>query len=304
VVDRPSNRRIALIVVLAAVTLAATSILVSNIQGADIGTGGQSIQTFTNKIVEVMTTSLYVLWIGIFVYFMIGLVGSRGKVRSKGTAVASSNSNLVFGLIVLALWIVFIRYTGLRFSFFNGDGEAQNGGSLGDGSNPSSIGGGMVPGIFVFIFLAILLVSSLAVYFRYMRSPSLARYKSAAAMTGSEKGVGLVEKAVEELYRGDDFGGVIIRMYQQMCRLLRDEERSGHEFLTPREFAVLATQKFGWPEDPVNELTLLFEEARYSDHRIDEHKKERATKCLEGVRNSIGLGARNIAGGGIAPVKG
>jgi preprotein translocase subunit SecG len=303
VVDSPSRRRVLFVFALTAIALTATSLLVSNIQVADLGTGGESIQTFTNRIAEVMTTSLFILWGAIFIYLMIGVANSKRKGQKK-VAAPPSNRAIVLGLFILAIWIILINWSGLNFSLFKDGGDVQDGNVPGDGSASSSAGGGGGSGTLVYIFFAILLVSLVAVYFMYNRRPSMGSFRHQVDMRDGRAEVGLVEKAMEELYQGNDFRSIIIRMYQHMCRLLIDRERSDERFLTPREFAALATEKLGWPVGPVKELTSLFEEARYSAHDIDETKKEKAMRYLEDIKTAIDLGSDKVDGGGITTADG
>jgi hypothetical protein len=58
-------------------------------------------------------------------------------------------------------------------------------------------------------------------------------------------------------------------------------------FLTPKEFAERAVQVLGWKEGPLVDLTLLFEEARYSDHEMGESQKERAIVSLERLKENL-----------------
>lgn len=121
----------------------------------------------------------------------------------------------------------------MNFSLLKDGGDVQDGNVPGDGSASSSGGGGGGSGRFVHIFFAILLVSLVAVHFMYLRRPSEYPYRHQVDMRGRRTEVGQVDKATEELYQGNDFRNIMIRMYQYMCRLVRDRERSDERFLTP-----------------------------------------------------------------------
>ena len=283
-----SDRYALLTVLLAAIALSATGLLVSNIQIAEIGMEGESIQTFTNRVAEVMTTSLYILWTAVFIYILIGLVGSRSKkVEAAGSFGAYSWYRPLIGLLVLTVWIAFMKWSDFNLSFFGEEGGAQGGNQTDGGTVPPPVDGGTGSGQFVYIFLAILSVSLIAVYLLYFRNREEDRLRSHLVTRGGRIEIGLVEEAMEELYRGSDFRSIIIRMYQQMCRLVMEDDRSDQRYMTPREFADLAIEKLEWPRGPVDELTSLFEEARYSSHDIDETRKDRAIRCLEDVRAAI-----------------
>ncbi|MGD0057352.1 MAG: DUF4129 domain-containing protein [Methanomassiliicoccales archaeon] len=303
-IEDPSTKHLGFVFALTAIALITTGLLVSNIQIADIGAGGESIRTFTNRIAEVMTTSLYILWAAVFIYIMFGFANSRRKGRKEVAASPSNWRGPLLGLFILAIWIVLINWSGLKFSFLSNNEGMQSSGTPGEGSVLSSNGGSGSSGPFVFIFLAILAVSLVAVYFIHLRRPSEYTYRYQVGKQGGQTGINLIDRAMEELYQGNDFRSIIIRMYQHMCRLVSDGERSDGKFLTPREFAALATEKLGWPEGPVKELTSLFEEARYSLHDIDETKKETASRCLDDIRTAIDRGSDEVDIGGIASADG
>ncbi len=109
-----------------------------------------------------------------------------------------------------------------------------------------------------------------------------------------QKAKDIIDKAVRDLYAGDDARSIVIRTYQTMTRLLRGKVEDA-EMLTPREIAVLAERRFGWPSKPTEELTSLFEEAWYSDHRLKEENRDAALNCLTQISSQIG---NNQAGKG------
>jgi len=293
-----------LILALTAATLVATGLLISNILESTMGTGGASIRTFTNGIAQVLTTTLYVLWTGILIYLMIGLFSSKSKEKSKGPMRASSNVSLLAVLLILALSVLIISNLGVNFSFL-GDGEGDQGGTDGgEGGSTPVTGGQGGSGFLALILLATILAVSITVYLKFNRRRSTTDNDNWTKEMRGRMGTEVVERAIKELYRGDDFRSVIIRMYQQMCLLTSEKEKSLEKYLTPREFAEMAIRHMRWPEIPVRELTSLFEEARYSDHLIDESRKDRAVSCLEDIRNVLSPVAIDTAKGGVTPADG
>ncbi len=295
-----SGRHVLSTVLLAGIALAATGLLVSNIQIADVGPEGESIQTFTNKIAGVMTSSLFILWGAIFIYVLIGLFNSRGK-KAEVTASVGEYSwyRPLIGLLILAAFIALMEWSDLNVSLFNQGDGAQGGNQTAGGQTPPPIAGGSESGLFVLVFMSILFVSLVAVYFLYFRERDRDRNRYRLEGQDGRAQIGFVEDAMEELYRGDDFRSTIIRLYQHMCRLVKEDIRSDQRYMTPREFAGLATEKLRWPRGPVDELTSLFEEARYSSHDMDETRKNRAIRCLEDIRSAIDRRSDESAKGGI-----
>jgi hypothetical protein len=101
----------------------------------------------------------------------------------------------------------------------------------------------------------------------------------------------VLERAVKSLYAGEDPRSTIIRTYQQMCLLVQVGKMEEEPFLTPKDFAERAVKELGWKEGPLVDLTLLFEEARYSDHEMGESEKERAIVSLERLKENLEVGS-------------
>ncbi len=102
----------------------------------------------------------------------------------------------------------------------------------------------------------------------------------------------VIEEAISTIGSGDDVRGSIIEAYHQMCRLVGGP-RSAHSALTPRELESDLVHRLRWPQDPVHRLTMVFEEARYSEHPLDEGDRGAALTSLDDLRTSLG---RNNAG--------
>jgi len=94
------------------------------------------------------------------------------------------------------------------------------------------------------------------------------------------------ETALEAIQSGQDLRNVIIRCYLQMMQIVRDEHGiERRESVTPREFERLLSAR-GIPDQPIRELTRLFEKARYGN-RASEHQDEMdAVNCLSAIRKT------------------
>ena len=105
----------------------------------------------------------------------------------------------------------------------------------------------------------------------------------------------VVEGAVRDLKLAGDYRETILKCYVQMCNVL-----SLHGFRiglqeTAREFSSGVSDKLGLGGDFVRGLTFLFEEARYSNHQIDDTKRASALSQLESLERSLG----SVGGGGL-----
>ncbi len=97
-----------------------------------------------------------------------------------------------------------------------------------------------------------------------------------------------IDAAMKDLKKGGEVQEIIIRCYRQMCRILsKGGKMSGDESMTPREFERAVVIQTGINEEPVSELTSLFEEARYSTHPIDNSKRKKALRALRQVKTEM-----------------
>lgn len=91
--------------------------------------------------------------------------------------------------------------------------------------------------------------------------------------------------AVNALAAGEDIRDVVLRSYYQMSRILDEERGIRRELaMTPHEFLQILTSK-GVPNEPVRELTLLFEEVRYGSRRPGKPEEQRAIASLQAIIN-------------------
>jgi hypothetical protein len=71
------------------------------------------------------------------------------------------------------------------------------------------------------------------------------------------------QAALDALDAGGDFKNAVLRCYYEMNRILLEEKNLKREkYMTPREFESLLAEK-GLPDEPVRQLTRLFEAVRY-----------------------------------------
>lgn len=86
--------------------------------------------------------------------------------------------------------------------------------------------------------------------------------------------------AIASLQHGDDFKRTIIHCYQEMVRVIQDEQGIIRDIaMTPHEFeAPLVTR--GLPQPPVSALPRLFEQVRYGHFSAEPHEEALALSCL------------------------
>ena len=89
--------------------------------------------------------------------------------------------------------------------------------------------------------------------------------------------------SLDDLADGRQWGDVVVEAYARMTdavRVARGMQRDAA--WTPREFAEFLAHK-GLPASAVNDLTRLFEAARYGGAIADEKARLRAASCLQSI---------------------
>ena len=99
--------------------------------------------------------------------------------------------------------------------------------------------------------------------------------------------LGVVQKTAMNLRLAGDYREAILRCYRQMCQVLSEHGFSIGMQETAREFSENISRKLELGSDAIRSLTFLFEEARYSDHEIDDSKRAVALSQLENLEHSL-----------------
>jgi hypothetical protein len=95
------------------------------------------------------------------------------------------------------------------------------------------------------------------------------------------------EEAIQDLYAGKDLRQTIIRCYHDMSLVLvREQAITRSSGMTTQEFELILKEK-GLPEQPVHELTSLFEDVRYGDISPGEIEETRAIASLSAIVAAI-----------------
>ena len=91
------------------------------------------------------------------------------------------------------------------------------------------------------------------------------------------------QDALDELEAGGDFRDVVIRCYAQMSRVLLQERGLERQTgMTPHEFEQ-TLKTMGFPDEPVQNLTHLFEETRYGSEPPDQEGVGMAIESLKAI---------------------
>ena len=115
------------------------------------------------------------------------------------------------------------------------------------------------------------------------------RRRRAAAPTapGPDALVAAVDESLEDLERERDPRRAVIRAYERMERALAVHGIPRHPAETPLEYMRRALAALHAQERSVRRLTDLFEQARFSRHRIDAAMKQEALAALAALRDEL-----------------
>jgi hypothetical protein len=91
------------------------------------------------------------------------------------------------------------------------------------------------------------------------------------------------ERALVDIQRGADLRNTVIRCYYEMTQVLTEQKGIRRGLVTtPSEFVTLLVEK-GLPNEPVRQLTQLFEEVRYGAKVPGEDEERRAVNSLTAI---------------------
>jgi hypothetical protein len=139
------------------------------------------------------------------------------------------------------------------------------------------------------VFGGVILVS-LALFFGGLRT-AYGRvrdgYSASKTVSARTEAIKIVQKASMNLRLARDYRETILNCYRQMCLVLANHGFSIGLEETAREFSEKVSRSLQLEADAVKGLTLLFEQARYSDHEIDDQQRSLALARLESLEHQL-----------------
>lgn len=151
------------------------------------------------------------------------------------------------------------------------------------GLTVESVGG---PGVILLIMISILGMAFL-IYRRYSRDHLFGSRKAGEKKEVEEQITSTVDKTITDLHQGKDVESAILRCYQEMCLILREEGVEDKDFMTPRELEKTALKKLDLPRSNLSGIREIFELVKYSAHLLGEEEKERALQDLETLKEVL-----------------
>ncbi len=153
--------------------------------------------------------------------------------------------------------------------------------SFGDPTGSGNIWGMNIMGLVIF-FLTSAILLALFLYFRRDKPVTTTKQDKDEKTLKST-----AERAIKQLHKGEDIDDVIIRNYQRMCLILEKRGIQQKISFTPREFEKKVLEKTDIREKTIDEMTKLFEKAKYSDHPLDESHRDRAIKNFKQIKSDL-----------------
>lgn len=166
--------------------------------------------------------------------------------------------------------------------------EEPSSGSAGEevlgASSSSSWPMGAVVGVLLTLAAVVVVYAALDVWFESRGS----RPEDGLADAGELELLQATREAIQEVEEGGDPRGAIVSYFLKLCRLLQEQGVAVSEEMTAREVAFAALKHFERLDpDHIERLVRLFEEARYSDHHVDERARRVALACFTAIRDSL-----------------
>ncbi|GEM_PF-2330984 len=220
------------------------------------------------------------------------------SVASTGYAAYKRNFQLLkqMGVMILAgILVVGLFYGVMHYGSSGPSGLHLIGGKTNDTGteNPNATVGlqeGGEQSILIYGISFLMLGSAVALMLLAFYYLSTMRKRSRFGNVDAEEVSEIIERTMKELWTGTDPKSSIIRCYGDMCSLLEKKGPGLRDSpsLTPREFLEEAEGRIPVSMDKLEELTFLFEEARYSPHELSEEMVKRARAALEGMQAELG----------------
>jgi hypothetical protein len=105
-------------------------------------------------------------------------------------------------------------------------------------------------------------------------------------LTPSDRLAQEAKRAISDLQGGDNFKNVIIRVYYQMSQIIYSEQGIQRELaMTASEFEQALEEK-GFPKEPIQYLTKIFEEVRYGTKQPAKSEEDKAIWYLSVIADA------------------
>jgi len=271
--DAPDGRYL---IVTAVLVVTCLLLLTANIAGTELGGNGGGLGA-VEQLQGIVFPLALGLWTVLLIWFLI-----RGRKKGRGgpRRAREEQGASVWGIVVVfvIIGVVSLISGPMKNTIFNSEDSGLN-----DSMNqPLPSGGQAIESSQMIMIgaLAGVLIAMLPLLYRYAKGRSI----SGEGSGNLPEDVQTLETSIDRvrMSTGDELRDAVISSYQQVLEVARGRMKDA-DMLTPREIKIASVETLRWPEPEMNDLTILFELARYSDHQIDEGERSRSLECLEAI---------------------
>jgi hypothetical protein len=210
------------------------------------------------------------------IYLIVSLLSKRGR-RKLGLD--------FLRIMILFLMLMWLSEVGQHFSQADGTEGPQRGfldfsGILQNAAEAPVFAANPQPWMLTLIIFGVAALAAAIAYYG-LKSRSLNKHSGYDPLRELAH---RAQTALDEIETAKiEFDDVIIRCYAEMSQTLQAEKGIRRaEAMTPHEFERVLLAK-GFPGQPVQQLTQLFEQVRYGRRKLGDHAKQTATDSLREI---------------------
>lgn len=245
--------------------------------------GGTSATSTGVQAIDFVRSAGAVVLIGAVIIFVY-LFARQRKRRPHGEMPPATITDVIAGLLSMAM-IIILLYMWPSLAKQAAQGNETAAPASGGNATTLTTASGVPAGFFLAAaLLAALLVVAVILRpsFRHPMEPIPGRRARRA------KAAEAVAVAIQDLELGGDVRETILDCFRRFCVILGQRGVQNQEPMTPRELEELAVGTFLVPRTAAEDLTVVFEEARYSEHTLGDAERDRALRSLHGIQAALG----------------
>ncbi|MGQ0796563.1 MAG: DUF4129 domain-containing protein [Methanobacteriota archaeon] len=231
------------------------------------------------------TAVLGLVVLALLVYVLV----RRTKEKGPRRAVVRRNMYLQTLFTILVLLVAVYAWRHVAPDPGQGEGDGDGSGDTGTGFQVPELP--RIAGIPLVAFLAAAVLASLVALATFLKAGPQGRPlvggPPPAPRPGREEAAATVAEAIRRIELGGDIRGAILLCFHRFSLLLGARGIRDQDVLTPRELEGLAIDRLRVSADAAEDLTGLFEEARYSTHPLGETARDRALRSLDRIRAAL-----------------
>lgn len=253
------------------------------------GAGGSDLPSFNPGA---LADAFPLIW-GAAILFLIAFVafGIYAFLHGKKPEARKGSWAYLLRYVALIALFLFVLLFGRQLAApeAGGDGSGSNGGGGDGGGGTPTSGIVLIAGIPLAAFLAAAFFAGLVLLWLLLRPAGVSRRAAlpVSKEASREPAKAVIRDAIRELELGSDVRSTILLCFHRFCSLLGTRGIRAQDPLTPRELEGLAIRELHVSRDATSDLTSLFEEARYSDHSLQEDHRRRALSSLDRIRAAL-----------------